>query len=271
MAARPSTTRPADPKVLTAELRRSHQISPHLRRVTLGGPGLADFRPLGHDQWFRFFFPREGQQTLALPTRTNALWYAQFLMTPKDRRPWVRNYTVRHYRPGDDPELDIDFVTHDDHAGPGARFAAEAPIGTTVGILDQGLIYQPDRPETHRLLVGDESALPAIAGIVASLPADARGDVFLELPCLDDVQELAAPEGVRVNWLFRHDDPDRVPGRLALEAVTTAAPPTTPPYVFIAGEQGLVTELRRHLVERSVPKSSISFTGYWRHGRAAPG
>ncbi|MFF9041783.1 SIP domain-containing protein [Streptomyces sp. NPDC014892] len=43
-------------------------------------------------------------------------------------------------------------------------------------------------------------------------------------------------------------------------------------YCWVAGESGLPTGLRRHLVkEGGVPKSDISFLGYWRHGRSSHG
>lgn len=41
---------------------------------------------------------------------------------------------------------------------------------------------------------------------------------------------------------------------------------------FVAGENGLPTGLRRHLIaERGAAKSDIDFVGYWRHGKASLG
>ncbi len=57
---------------------------------------------------------------------------------------------------------------------------------------------------------------------------------------------------------------------LALNTVKQAELPAGPSYTFVAGESELTTALRRHLVnERRIPKSNISFTGYWRFGHAA--
>ena len=42
-------------------------------------------------------------------------------------------------------------------------------------------------------------------------------------------------------------------------------------YAFVAGEQKLASGLRRHLVERGIAKADITFTGYWRFGKSAPG
>ncbi|MEU8609093.1 SIP domain-containing protein [Actinoplanes sp. NPDC048791] len=48
--------------------------------------------------------------------------------------------------------------------------------------------------------------------------------------------------------------------------------PPSPFYTWVAGESRLATTVRRHLVnDRGVPKRDISFIGYWRLGRSAPG
>ena len=161
--------RAVDPHVVMAEVVHTKRIAPNMMRVTLGGDGLARFTPAGYDQWFRLSLPHVGQDMLRLPTRSSGLWYAECLATPKARRPWVRNYTVRAARPDLD-ELDIDFVLHgeadaaaDDpggHAsGPGAGFALAAAQGLRVGLLDQGVAYNPRHVHDWTLLIADESGL----------------------------------------------------------------------------------------------------------------
>lgn len=266
MARRSRFIKPEVRQVLTAEVVASKQLSPNFVRVTLGGEGLRSFTPMGYDQWFRLFLPRDGQTTLRLPTRASALWYAQYLMMSTETRPAARNYTVRAYRP-DGPELDIDFVTHGD-GGPASAWAQSVAAGTEVGLLDEGLIYQPVEDVEWQLIVGDESALPAIAGILGS-SSSLRAEVFLEIPHPDDAQDLAVPDGVELHWLPR-TDPHARPGALAAATVEAATLPLGPCYAFLAGESQLVTGLRRHLVEqRGMPKPNVAFTGYWRHGKAA--
>lgn len=265
-------TPPVEPHVITAEVLHADRVTANMQRVTLTGEGLDRFTPVGYDQWFRLFLPREGQDALSLPTSASALWYAQFLTTPRDRRPWVRNYTVRAWRDGGagrDPELDVDFVIHPDSMGPASGFAVEARPGTVVGILDQGLGYEPGRTEDWQLLVADESGLPAIAGILASLPRETRGEAFVEVPTAEDRQELGEPDGVHVHWLPR-DDAHAKPGERALAEVRRMPWPAGSVYGYVVGEQALPTGLRRFLVgEREVPKNAITFQGYWRQGRAA--
>ncbi|MFE7508898.1 siderophore-interacting protein [Promicromonospora sp. NPDC057488] len=294
--------RAVDPHVVMAEVISTKQVSPNMMRVTLGGDELDRFTPAGYDQWFRLFLPRAGQDMLRLPTRTSGLWYAEYLTTPKARRPWVRNYTVRAARP-DLNELDVDFVLHagDDDgsagrpgaghdadsagghdaghaAGPGAGFAKAAEQGLRVGLLDQGVAYNPRHDHDWTLLVADESGLPAVAGICESLPADARGVAVVEVPTAADKQEFRAPSGVEVRWVLRSDVAGDgaaahvVPGQAALaELCALDLGHTGDVYAFTIGESALATGARRHLVgERGVPKAHVDFVGYWRHGKAAP-
>jgi len=58
--------------------------------------------------------------------------------------------------------------------------------------------------ETDLLLIaGDERALPAIRTLVATLPATARGQVFVEVGSEADVAPLTTPGRVTVCWLIR--------------------------------------------------------------------
>ncbi|WP_435736382.1 siderophore-interacting protein [Cellulosimicrobium sp. PMB13] len=271
--------KPADAHVLTLEVVGSKRVSPHVVRVTLGGEGMDHFTPMGYDQWFRLFLTRPDQDALSLPTRSSGLWYVQYLATPKARRPFVRSYTVRAVRP-DLRELDVDFVVHGDE-GPASRFALTAEPGDRVGLLDQGVGYNPRVEHDWTLVVADETGLPAVAGICESLPDDARGLAVVELPDLADVQDFRVPAGVELRWIARSDGPasadapsvagdHAVPGRLALEAVRGADLPSAPVYAYAVGESSLVTGVRRHLVnDRGVPKTHVDFVGYWRHGQAA--
>lgn len=266
-------TRPVDPHVLVAEVVGTKRVSPHVVRVTLGGEGLGLLTVTGFDQWFRLFLHREGQDTLSLPSRTSKLWYAQYLATPRARRPWVRSYTIRASRP-DLREIDVDLVVHgedDGTCGPAASFALAARPGDTVGLLDQGMGFNPRHEHDAVLLVADETGLPAVAGVLESLPDDARGLALVELPSAVDAQDVRVPAGVELRWVPRDEtaDPHAVPGVAALAALTGATLPEGVLYAYLVGEQALVTGGRRHLVnERGVPKAHVDFIGYWRHGHA---
>jgi NADPH-dependent ferric siderophore reductase len=53
------------------------------------------------------------------------------------------------------------------------------------------------------LLAGDEASLETIRVILATLPATARGQVFVEVQSEHDVEQLAAPGRFAVCWLVR--------------------------------------------------------------------
>lgn len=264
----------------------SDRLSPSFIRVTLGGESLSNFRFMGYDHWFRLFLPQPGQDEPRIPSATSMLWYAQYLAFSKDTKPVVRNYTISQYRApgqgkhGDGAELDVDFVVHGSGAGetshsgeasgPASTWALRAAPGDRVAILDEGRIYSFERQSTWQLLVGDESAAPAVLGIVRSAPEDARVKAFIEVPTEADIQKQDTHAGVEIEWIVR-PDPLAKPGEAALAAVQKAELPDGDPFVYVAGEQALAAGLRKYLVnERSVPKSQICFTGYWKFGKAAP-
>lgn len=155
------------------------------------------------------------------------------------------------------------------------------------------------------LIAADETAVPAVCRILADLPASAVGAAFLEVPVAGDVQDVRRPAGVDVVWLPREGVP--LGERLAAavrEHLGSAAPlPEVAPaevdpdlwetpthsssgedlaqraggagsvldgvYAWIAGESGVVTGLRRHLVkDLGMDRRQVAFMGYWRRGVA---
>ena len=257
---------------------RTERLSSHWMRVTLGGGEIEQFRPMGYDQWFRIFLPLGGDEGLErLPAKANKMFgYLKYLRIPEGVRPVMRNYTVRAFRPATEAggaEIDADFVLHgsaaDGTAGPASRWAETCEPGESVVIIDEGLAFNPDRGVERVVLVADETGLPAIAGICASLPADASGLAIVEVPSADDALDFEHPAGITVRWIVR--DEDAKPGTLALQSLRDAALPDAPFHAYLVGEQALPTDGRRHLVgERGLSKDLVSFCGYWRVGAASP-
>jgi NADPH-dependent ferric siderophore reductase len=262
MASHSRLRKPARREVLNAMVVQAERITAHTVRITIGGGDLARFQPMGYDQWFRMYIPRDGQDGLHRPDKAGLSGYVQYLSMSKATRPVMRNYTVRAFRPGS-AEMDIDVMTHD--GGVASAWAGQAGPGDPVAILDEGIMYTPAPGVDWSLLVCDESGLPAVAGICESLPRDARGEAFLEIPSPEDVQKIDAPAGMRLHWLSR-EDPKARPGALARDAAAAMDPPPGRGYAFLAGESAMVTGLRRLLVtERALPKEDVAFCGYWRY------
>lgn len=250
---------------------RRERVSPNVIRVTVTGEELDRLADHGYDHWFRLFVPSEsGTTDWNLPAQLGLAGYLKYLRMPSETRPVLRNYTVRDFRKAE-RELDIDFVVHGD-GGPASRWAQRAQPGETLAILDQGCGWEEPPGTDFRLLAGDETAMPAILGILSDLPSDAAGLAIIEVPEAADRQTVEAPEGMEVRWLDRSAcaEPHGKPGRLALaelRATPIADPQRTAAYV--CGEQELAAEGRRHLVAAGVPKPRIAFVGYWRAGKAA--
>ncbi len=272
----PKFVKPATREVLRARVLATARISPTFVRVTIGGDAVSSIGPMGFDHWFRMFFPVPGRTGFTLPSATDDRWWPEYQVIPDDERPVLRNYTFRRFRAagagtyGDTAEIDIDFASHGD-LGPASAWANTVSAGEEIGVLDEGIGYVPDENAHWQLLVADESALPAVAGILESVlsrdPA-AAVDVFAEVPHPDDLaaQHLGTGPNVRVRPLIR-TDPTARPGVLAVEAVRAATLPTGPACAFVAGESDLATGVRRHLVrDRGWDRSSVTFTGYWKYG-----
>ncbi|WDG17918.1 siderophore-interacting protein [Microbacterium sp. Clip185] len=267
--------KPASPDLLHLRVLRTERLSEHWMRVTLGEGEIDRFVPLGYDQWFRLFLPVGGDEGLErIPAKANKLiGYLKYLRIPDGVRPVMRNYTVRAYRPATanaGAELDVDFVLHGTgpDAGPASRWAASARPGDSVVIIDEGLGFDPERGVDRVILAADETGLPAVSGICASLPASATGVALVEVPSEADALAFDAPAGVEVRWLVR--DAQARPGTLALAALEDVPLPAEGVHAFIVGEQSLPTSARRALVARGLDKASISFIGYWRVGAARP-
>ncbi|WP_127479492.1 siderophore-interacting protein [Nocardioides pantholopis] len=195
------------------EVRRVERLSPSFVRLELGSPALADLGVDGPwwDQRFKLIVPHAPGASVPSFAGADESWFSTWLERPVEERGVMRTYTVREVRgTGADTRIVVDIVLHaDGEAGPGAAWAGRAVVGDRAVVLAPrrgapfgGIEFLPDAAR-RVLLVGDETAVPAITSILAQLPADAEGAAFLEVPLAADVQPVVHPEGVTVTWLPR--------------------------------------------------------------------
>ncbi|MFB1043342.1 siderophore-interacting protein [Streptomyces chrestomyceticus] len=294
------TPRPEPLPVRYIEVTAVRRLSPHLVRVTFGGPDLAGFRLDAPDQQVKLYFPRHGRRAPRLPVAPAdgdlMRWYQAFRTIPEDERPWMRSYTVRAHHPGTGT-IDIDFVLHGTDTvsgpdggsgsgsgsgpvsgsengsengsanGPATRWAHSAAPGDTLGMFGPSAYFARPVPlgtADWMLLAGDETALPAIGTLAEWLPEGARAVAYIEVAEAADEQTFETRGDLTVHWLHRGTGP-AVPGEALVEAVRGARFPAGSVFAWLAGEAGAVRALRRHLVEdRGLDKRDIDFTGYWR-------
>jgi NADPH-dependent ferric siderophore reductase len=212
-----------------AQVLRRARISDHLVRLVLGGPGLAGFASTGvPDEWVGLVVPEQFQS---------------------------RYYTVRSWDP-DAGELTIDVVIHD--VGLVTEWAARDCVGDTVTISEPKGSFTLPEGAAWLILVGDLTALPAMARITETVKLPTR--IWAELP---EDHAFYLPESSQVTWLEQQGDGM---SRLA-EVVGEIEWPEGNGYFWMAGESSQMRAIRKHLMrERKLPATAYDVMGYWRGG-----
>ncbi|CAL9469683.1 siderophore-interacting protein [Streptomyces griseomycini] len=261
----------------------TRRLGPSLVRITFAGPELRDFRSDGLDQSLSLFLPHPGQSEPVVPLELGEDWWRGWRELPDDVRAVMRSYTLRELRTdsrGRTTEVDIDFVLHGIgpdtslRAGPASRWAAGASAGDRVLLLgpavadNRAIRFRPPEDTDLVLIWADETALPATAAVLESLPAGTRARVWLEVPHSGDVHDLATEADAEVTWFVREGADAAQDSPLALGSLRAdRLPPAERPYVWIAGESGCVKRLRRVFVdEHGIDRRRVTFVGYWRRG-----
>jgi len=241
--------------VLTTE-----RLTPELVRVVLGGEGLADFVPCADtDAYVNAFFVPEGAP-YGVPFTDD-----EIRDLPREQRPFPRRYTVRRWA-AETRQLTIDFVVHGD-VGMAGRWAQHAQPGDYLQVRGPGGGYAPHDDADSYLLVGDESALPAIAACAEAVPAGRPVLVVVEVGSAAGELTLDSPGDLQVHWVHR-DAHDGDPDRLLAETLRTLPRPVGLVSAFVHGEAASVRAVRRHLlVEGIVERDHLSASPYWRRGR----
>ncbi|HRE01554.1 MAG TPA: siderophore-interacting protein, partial [Ilumatobacteraceae bacterium] len=241
-------------------VRAVEQITPVVRRVVVGGEQFdrfvvdgaeqPGFESPGVDDHVKLFFA--GPDGLVLPTQGDGE-----LDWPEDPRPVARSYTVRavdHHA----KTVTIDMVLHGH--GFGARWAAAVTVGDEVHLAGpkQWTAF-PNAP--WYLLVGDDTALPAIARWLEALAPDAVVRVVIATDHPGEYPGLVLAGDRTVTWVA----PAMRQGEQPLtDAVAALDWPAATPFVWAAGEVGDVGALRRLLRDqRGLDRASYDLAAYW--------
>ncbi|SEA19233.1 siderophore-interacting protein [Variovorax sp. YR216] len=243
------------------QVRAVRRVTPHLIRVTLEGDELAGFTSPGFDDHAKLFFPEAETGALQLPTAgpDGPVW-------PGGIRPTMRDYTPLRHDPAAGT-LEFDFALHD--AGPATQWAESARPGDVIGVGGpRGSFIVPTAFDWH-LLIGDDTALPAISRRLAELPAGARAVVLAEVDTEADQIPLASAANVKLHWVHRRGAEPGA-GAPLLDALRGLTLPQGEFHAWVACESGAAKALRAHLVnERGAHPKWIRASGYWRRGAAA--
>lgn len=230
-----------------AQVLQTWRVTPRMTRIVLGGSDLADLRAGEFtDEYVKLLFPRDGVE-----------------------RPALRSLTIRAWDP-DAVELTVDAV---DHGAEGliSPWAATTRPGDEVSLRGPGGGYAPRADVDWHVLIGDESALPAIATSLERMPAGMPAYAFVEVADKDEEQSLSTRADLSVVWVHR-DRALSAPGDALVEAVRNAWLPSGAGQGFLHGEAGMVKALRHHLrSERGIGRELLSASGYWRRGATDEG
>lgn len=230
-------------------------LTPSMRRVVLRTKDIERFARDGIHA--RLLFPPKGRAPV---------WPLQgadgFAVYPTGADTLVaRIYTVRALDV-DAGEATIDILRHDGDATPGSVFAMTAQPGDIVGMVGPA---GDGIPQARSLiLLGDETAIPAIARILESLGPDRSARAFIEVAGPEERQPLPAGDNIAVEWLQR--------GEQSLAGIVESFGPNDigpDDFLWAGCEFADFKAIRRHC--RSVlgmKKDRHYVCAYWRRGHA---
>jgi NADPH-dependent ferric siderophore reductase len=215
----------------------SEKLTPHMIRLTLQGADLHDFTSTAPDDHMKLILQGDGDS------------------------PQMRDYTPRRFSAS---ELVVDVVDHP--GGPAADWARDAAVGDSITIGGPRGSQRIEGDIAHWLLIGDETALPAIGRWIEELPDGARVTSIVGVPDATDEQTLDTAADWQAHWLHRplKQAIDPAPYLAALDAMTV--PPRT--FVWVAAEAQVARAIRTHLLDNGHDKQWIKASGYWVAGQA---
>jgi NADPH-dependent ferric siderophore reductase len=240
----------------TLDVLRVEHLSPHMQRIVFGGAELHGFVSAAPDDHVKLFFPNSVGEIVPPVLGPNGPTFP-----PGREYSPMRDYTPRNHD-GELNELTVDFVLHGD--GPAATWAAQAAPGQRIGAGGpRGSSLVADDFDTY-VLVGDETALPAIGRWLEEMPEGTHVEVLLEIPHAEDRQALRSGAHVKMTWLERNGTAAGQSDLLeqALRALPT---PIGDTFYWIASESRRTRNMRLWLSEeRGVPKDWMKAKGYWK-------
>jgi len=250
MTAAAPPAKPRKPRY-PATVKRVEHLTPRMVRVTFTGPELADFAWNGPAAHIKLIFgapaPTDGTAPAAAPAE----------------RPPMRTYTPRRFDRATG-ELDVDFILHGE--GPASTWASQAAAGQTITIAGPGRNYVVDPTADWFLLVGDDTAIPAIATILEALPPSASAAAFIEVVGPEDEVSMPARPNTTIHWLHRGEDAKQAGVPLEASVRSFQMPPGSG-RVYVACEAGAMRRIRTHLLtDRTFSREHLTTRGYWKLG-----
>jgi NADPH-dependent ferric siderophore reductase len=236
----------APPSLTFATVELCERIYPSYYRVRLSAESVERFSRDGLH--FRLLFPPESHigQWPFVSESGRVEW-------PGGIRQWHRPvYTTRSVNL-ENGTLDFDVFAHE--GGRVTDWCKTLRPGMDAAIMGPTGEWLPDA--RWIALFGDQTALPAIARILESLPEDTIGIATILISDARDKQHLRTPSGVTVRWL--------VPGQgmSLLDELKKLQIPDGDRFVWIASERSEINRARDMLADRGLQKAEMRVASYW--------
>ena len=231
------------------QLLAREQISPGFIRLTVGGPELQGFVSAGFDDHSKLILPQAGQEKPNLPQIIDGRPHIE------GARPEMRDYTPINYDATRNT-LQLEFAVHG--TGPAVEGARSAPLGQWLGLAGpRGSLVIPADLDWH-VLLGDESAMPAIERRLAELAAGSRAIVRVQANAADQ-RAWRSAAALDLQWVASLAD--------AADALQL---PEGDGFVWAAGENRVMADLRKRILAKpgANPKR-MRIASYWKLGEAA--
>ncbi|MCG7367503.1 siderophore-interacting protein [Pantoea sp. ACRSH] len=287
-------------RLFNVTLLRKRWLSPSLVSCLFTGEELEMIKRDGPDQRIKILFP--SPQGFPASLNRHTPWREQLKTLTPEQRPVPRTYTLRAVNAAE-CQAEVEFVVHGT-AGPASAWVIRAAPGDALQMVAPNRQHVDDsggyewhlNPEVARaLVVADETALPAVKGIleqVAHMASPPALQIFQEVPRAEDSLDWRQYAFAQVFWLPR-DRTRTAHGAALLQAVKanlslpdyalSAAPASFEVeqarlwhgaarrpnrfYGWVAAESSAVRHIRRYLVnERQLVSESVSFMAYWSKG-----
>ncbi|WP_104663231.1 siderophore-interacting protein [Ensifer adhaerens] len=216
------------------------RVTPGMLRITLSGEDLADFVSLGADDHIKIFVPGA------------------------DGTVEHRDYTPRRYDT-DARMLALDFALHE--AGPVTAWAMKAAVGDQLEIGGPRGSAVVSGDFRRWLLIGDETALPAIGRRIEETPAGHQITSIAVVTGPEERQVFRTEAALTTHWVYRPLEKANDPAALLSRVREVPLEPGT--FVWIAAEAAVTRAIRTHFVEeRGLPLTWLKASGYWVKGKA---
>ncbi|WP_332740246.1 siderophore-interacting protein [Hydrogenophaga sp.] len=243
-------------QVRRLQVQRIDRIGASFLRVRLAGDALHNFVSASFDDHAKLMLPPEPGQPLVLPEPGPD----GLALPPGAQKPAMRDYTPRHFDAAAQV-LDIEFVLHGD--GVASRWAEAAKPGDEVGLGGpRGSFVVPTGFDWH-VLVGDETAIPAIARRLEELPDTAQAITVIETSDADDRRTFSTRARLQTHWI------ETGPTDALARQVAALTLPAGEGFAWAAGEAASMAAVRQALVDgHGLDKARVRASAYWKRGSA---